>query len=309
MDDTPARGRRGTPQITVSATVQVPHQAKMSAADAGDGAGGSVPVPTSRTTAHFETGPRLAAGRIVAAPAGWDGSLTGFLGRLCSAHNFGLESLAIWHDEVARISAPAAMTREQWVEAEDYVAYLARQLAANNPRTGNLAWAMFHYVVHMRCLKTVDFLCDVDPALGNLQVVLHVVLRGVCAVLTADEQSRVLADRPVASGTVDLLVDKARALADGEVRAHAFRQAQADPTPLHRQVLHYTVLAISRLDLRRSPQLHAFYRAQLAMVADLFAPQSARPATQPYPSVLARELLETVGPSGVFDIARPQAEE
>ncbi|KAJ2704557.1 hypothetical protein H4R19_005224, partial [Coemansia spiralis] len=205
------------------------------------------------------------------------------------------------------------MSHERWAEAEEYIAYLARQLAVNSPLTGNLGWAMFHYVVHMRCLKTVDFLCDVDSALGNLQLVLHIVLRGLCAVLTADEQSRVLADRPIASGTVDLIVDKARALENGEVRAHAFRQAQADPTPLRRQVLHYTVLAISRLDLHRLPAQHAFYRAQLAMLADMFAPQAASAGSissaRTYPSVLARELLETVGPSAVFDAAQVQAEE
>ncbi|KAJ1880472.1 hypothetical protein LPJ66_011490, partial [Kickxella alabastrina] len=62
------------------------------------------------------------------APSTWDETLTGFLGRFCSPHAFGLESIAVWHDEMAKIKTPAAQTREQWTEAEGYIKYLAQQL-------------------------------------------------------------------------------------------------------------------------------------------------------------------------------------
>ncbi|KAJ2035458.1 hypothetical protein GGI08_008776, partial [Coemansia sp. S2] len=34
-------------------------------------------------------------------PSSWDESLTTFLSRFCSPHQFGLESMSVWHDDMA----------------------------------------------------------------------------------------------------------------------------------------------------------------------------------------------------------------
>ncbi|KAJ2617202.1 hypothetical protein H4S08_000417 [Coemansia sp. RSA 1365] len=348
MDNTPPR-KRGTPQISVSTGLQVPHTAKTSQTimssssllyDSGmsraqfreettspDSIGNPTPLSTSRTTDHFQPSQQqqkqkeqqrqhqLKAGDAdssrVKAPAFWDESLTSFLERFSSPHQFGPESLTIWHDEMAKLKIPGALSREQWRDSDPYIRYIARQLAANNSLTGNLNWAMLHYLVYMRCLKTVDFLSDIEPALCSLQFILHIALKGMCLVLESEKLRKVLADRPLASGTIDLIVDKTEALENGAVYAHAFRQTLADSTRLCRQLLHYTVLAIARLDLQRSQSTSLFYQELLIMVADIFAPQMRQDSeTSGTPvNALAQELLESVGPSTTFNVASTQAEE
>ncbi|KAJ2079769.1 hypothetical protein H4R24_003548 [Coemansia sp. RSA 988] len=345
MVNTPPR-KRGTPQIFVDTGLQVPHTAKMSQAimSSGDSLydsgmsraqfreattspetiGNPTPLSTSRTTDHFqpsqqqleqqrqgESVPADADSSRVKAPAFWDESLASFLERFCSPHQFAPESLTIWHDEMAKLKIPGVLSRDQWKDSDSYIRYFARQLAANNPLTGNLNWAIMHYLVYMRCLKTVDFLSEIDPALCSLQFILHISLKGLCLVLEGEKLRKVLANRSLASGTIDLIVDKTAALENGEVYAHAFRQTLADPTRLFRQLLHYTVLAISQLDLQRSQLTILFYQELLTMVADIFAPQMQQDSDtgSTLVNVLAQELLESVGPSITFNVASAQAEE
>ncbi|KAJ2908384.1 hypothetical protein GGI21_002940 [Coemansia aciculifera] len=42
----------------------------------------------------------------------WDEALTTFLSQLCSPRKFGLESLAVWHDEMAKLTIPSDQTRQ-----------------------------------------------------------------------------------------------------------------------------------------------------------------------------------------------------
>ncbi|KAJ2221606.1 hypothetical protein IWW45_008826, partial [Coemansia sp. RSA 485] len=202
------------------------------------------------------------------------------------------------------------MTREQWAEAEGYIKYLAQQLAANNALTGNLNSAMFHFVVHMRCLKTVDFLGDIDAALCSLQFVLRILLKGFALTMNSDRSRKVLADRPIASGTIDLIIDKQLSLDNGEVRIHAFKQTLADSTKLYQQLLHYVMLAIARIDVKRSSSMYAFYQDLAGMVLDLFVSQvtvSEDPCTAD--SLFVQELVDVVGPSRVFNIESTLADE
>ncbi|KAJ2707510.1 hypothetical protein FB645_000686 [Coemansia sp. IMI 203386] len=343
-------GKRGAAQIVVLTDVQVPHMARITTpADTGDAgalgsnrgmsraqlrssshqspssvAGSPIPLATSRTTDHFHTThssfgafgtayPAANTGRTLPfaqAPSYWDESLTSFLSRMCSPHSFGLESLSIWHDEMARIKIPLAITREQWVEAEGYIKYLAQQLAANNALTGNLNSAMFHFVVHMRSLKTVDFLGDIDAALCSLQFVLRIILKGFALTMNSDRLRKVLADRPIASGTIDLIIDKQVSLDNGEVRIHAFKQTLADSTKLYQQLLHYVMLAIARIDVKKSSSMYAFYQDLTGMVLDLFVSQVAvSEDSYTADSLFVQELVDVVGPSRVFNIESTLADE
>ncbi|KAJ1957289.1 hypothetical protein EC988_000903, partial [Linderina pennispora] len=275
--------------------------------------GNPAPLTTSRTTDHFRAlqagGPASRPPAVVHAPTGWDDTLTGFLSRFCSAHAFGLESLSIWNDEVARIKVPEVQTREQWGETDRYAKYIARQLADNNALTGNLHWAMLHFLVHMRCLRTLDFLGDVSPVLRNLQFVLRLVFKGMCLALTSSRMRKALADRSVSAGTVDLIMDKYAALEDGEVRSHAFRQVLADTRPLHQQVLHYVVLAVAKIDLRGSQTAYAFHQELLAMLSDMFASQVYAEGVADASNMLIDELLMNVGSSTAFNVGRTPAED
>ncbi|KAJ1940901.1 hypothetical protein FBU59_003668, partial [Linderina macrospora] len=275
--------------------------------------GNPAPLTTSRTTDHFRTspvgGPTSRQPTIVHAPAGWDDTLVGFLNKFCSAHAFGLESLSIWNDEVGRIKVPEIQTREQWIEIDRYAKHIARQLADNNALTGNLHWAMLHFLVHMRCLRTLDFLGDISPVLRNLQFILRLALKGMCLALSSGRMRKALADRSVSTGTVDLIMDKYAALEDGEVRSHAFRQVLADTRPMHQQVLHYVLLAVAKLDLRGSQTAYAFHQELLAMLSDMFASQVYAGGMDDASNVLIDELLTTVGSSTAFNIGRTPAED
>ncbi|KAJ2852509.1 hypothetical protein IWW36_000137 [Coemansia brasiliensis] len=312
--------KRGTPRILVTSEVQVPHVARMidpteqaaesiyansiSRAQIKDGS--PTPLSTSRTTVHFQ--PAANSKRSRTAPSSWSSAFVGFLERLCSPHPFGVESLGIWHDEVEQLAIPELLTREQWQEAEGFIQYLGEQLAANNSLTGNLNWAMFHFVAGMRALKTVDFLTEVDLALRNLLTVLHVAL---CSILVFENSrvARILADRPIPSGAVDLIEDKVRSMEGGEVRVHAFQQTRADASTQRQQLLQCVVLGISRLDVRRSPAAHGFYQQLVLMLTSVMAPQVRGTLAEAHSSVLVNDLVEAIGPSRAFNAASSQAEE
>ncbi|KAJ2511026.1 hypothetical protein GGI11_005261 [Coemansia sp. RSA 2049] len=313
--------------------------------------GSPVPLSTPRTIEHFRmllpgAPATIGSVQLTPPPPSWHESLTDFLARLCSPHRFGLESMAIWYDEVAKIKIPAAstatattampaaavssssasqgaqsavaavpaaagLTRDQWIEAEGYVTYLAQQLAANNPLTGNLHWAMIHYLVQMRCLKTVDFLAPVGPALRNLHFILRLIFKGLYLAVGDDggRMQRLLADRPIASGTVDLIIDKVGALEDGEIRAYAFKQTLADTSRLHCQLLEHAMLAVARLDVQTSQSAYLFYQDLLAMVLDFFVPQVHARAADYRGNVLVHELMTAVGCSAAFNASSSLAEE
>ncbi|KAJ1667031.1 hypothetical protein IW140_002243 [Coemansia sp. RSA 1813] len=309
------------------------------------GGGSPVPLSTPRTIEHFRL---LQSGAATVEtmpptppPSSWHESLTDFLARFCSPHRFGLESMTIWHDEVAKIKIPTAsaatataaatssssntqpaaattaatspiaagLTREQWIEAEGYITYLAQQLTANNPLTGNLHWAMVHFLVQMRCLKTVDFLAPIDPALRNLHFILRLVFKGLCLAVDDTRMRKLFADRPIASGTVDLIIDKVGAYEDGEVRTHAFKLTLADTRKLHCQLLEYVVLAVARLDVQTSQSAYLFYLDLLAMLLDLFIPQVYARTIDSPDNTLAHELMATVGNSATFNVSSVLAEE
>ncbi|KAI9477241.1 hypothetical protein LPJ78_000407 [Coemansia sp. RSA 989] len=310
--------KRGTPRILVT-EVQVPHVARMtdpteqaaesiytnSISRAQIKGGSPTPLSTSRTTDHFQS---THFKRSREAPSSWNPAFVDFLERLCSPHPFGVESLGIWHDEVEQLAVPELLTREQWQEAEGFVGYLGEQLAANNPLTGNLNWAMFHFVAGMRALKTVDFLTEVDLALRNLLVILHVALCGILA-FENSRVARILADRPIPSGAVDLIEDKVRSIEGGEVRAHAFQQTRADTSAQRQQLLQCVVLGISRLDVRRSTVTHGFYQQLVLVLISVMAPQVRGTMAEAHLSVLAGDLVENIGPSRAFNAASSQAEE
>ncbi|KAJ2665318.1 hypothetical protein IWW48_000206 [Coemansia sp. RSA 1200] len=313
------------------------------------GNGSPVPLSTPRTIEHFRMllpgAATIGSVPSTPPPPSWHESLTDFLARFCSPHRFGLESMSIWYDEVAKIKIPSAstatttampasaaasssssqgaqsamaavpvaagLTREQWIEAEGYVTYLAQQLAANNPLTGNLHWAMIHFLVQMRCLKTVDFLAPVGPALRNLHFILRLVFKGLYLAVGDDNgrMQRLLADRPIASGTVDLIIDKVGALEDGEIRAYAFKQTLADTSRLHCQLLEYAMLAVARLDVQTSQSAYLFYQDLLAMVLDFFVPQVHAQSADYRGNVLVHELMTAVGCSAAFNASSSLAEE
>ncbi|KAJ1797678.1 hypothetical protein LPJ59_002983 [Coemansia sp. RSA 2399] len=306
------------------------------------GSGSPVPLSTPRTIEHFRL---LQPGATtvgtmppIPPPPSWHESLTDFLARFCSPHRFGLESITIWHDEVARIKIPtpsstttaaaappntqpvaastsatapmaAGLTREQWIEAEGYITYLAQQLTANNSLTGNLHWAMVHFLVQMRCLKTVDFLAPIDPALRNLHFILRLIFKGLCLSVDDTRMRKLFADRQIASGTIDLIIDKAGAFEDGEVRTHAFKLTLADTSKLHCQMLEYVVLAVARLDVQTSQSAYLFYLDLLAMLMDLFVPQVYAQTIDSRCNTLAHELLSAVGVSTTFNVSSTLAEE
>ncbi|KAJ2403196.1 hypothetical protein GGI23_000125 [Coemansia sp. RSA 2559] len=317
------------------------------------GSGSPVPLSTPRTIEHFRL---LQPGATTVGtmpptppPPSWHESLTDFLARFCSPHRFGLESITIWHDEVARIKIPtpssssssataaaaaaaasqntqpaasssssstsatapiaAGLTREQWIEAEGYITYLAQQLAANNSLTGNLHWAMVHFLVQMRCLKTLDFLAPIDPALRNLHFILRLIFKGLCLAVDDTKMRKLFSDRPIASGTIDLIIDKVSAFEDGEVRTHAFKLTLADTSKLHYQLLEYVVLAVARLDVQTSQSAYLFYLDLLAMLMDLFVPQVYAKTIDSRCNALTHELLSTVGVSGTFNVSSTLAEE
>ncbi|KAJ1905839.1 hypothetical protein LPJ81_001698 [Coemansia sp. IMI 209127] len=306
------------------------------------GSGSPVPLSTPRTIEHFRL---LQPGATtvgtmppIPPPPSWHESLTDFLARFCSPHRFGLESITIWHDEVARIKIPtpsstttaaaappntqpvaastsatapmaAGLTREQWIEAEGYITYLAQQLTANNSLTGNLHWAMVHFLVQMRCLKTVDFLAPIDPALRNLHFILRLIFKGLCLAVDDTRMRKLFADRQIASGTIDLIIDKAGAFEDGEVRTHAFKLTLADTSKLHCQMLEYVVLAVARLDVQTSQSAYLFYLDLLAMLMDLFVPQVYAQTIDSRCNTLAHELLSAVGVSTTFNVSSTLAEE
>ncbi|KAJ2732299.1 hypothetical protein IW152_003923 [Coemansia sp. BCRC 34962] len=231
-----------------------------------------------------------------APPSSWDESLTTFLSRFCSRHQFGLESMAVWHDDMAKLATPSGQTRqvlansmpqrmrEQWCEAEGYIKHLAQQLA-------------------------VDFLSEVDPALRNLQFILRILLKGLCLTLDSERMTKVIADRPIAPGAIDLIADKCSAMESGEVRAYAFRQTLSDSTPLYRQTLHYILLAISRLDIRGSQSAYAFYQDLLAMLLDISVPQPSHGLDiSARANIFVSELVETIGPANTFNVDCSQAD-
>ncbi|KAJ2007525.1 hypothetical protein H4R26_000731 [Coemansia thaxteri] len=336
-------GRQAVPRIVVPPPeIQVPHMAKMAQqsttkskkpADTSLHSGGisraqlneplSMPSPysggasatfTRSPASEHKRLPQLSSNKRIP-PSTWDESLTAFMERFCSPHPLGLESLSVWHDEIAKMTVPDGQTRqvghpwEQWCEAEGYIKHLALQLADNSPLTGNLNWAMFHFLVNMRCLKAVDFLSDVDSAVRNLQFILRIALKGLCLTLGSDRLTKVLADRPLSSGTIDLIAEKCGAMENGEVRAYAFRQTVADPSKLYRQVLHYIVLAVSRLDIRGSQSAYAFHQDLLAMLLDIVVPQRNPSPDEPAATnVFVCELLEVVGPANTFNVECSQAE-
>ncbi|KAJ2747923.1 hypothetical protein GGI20_000010 [Coemansia sp. BCRC 34301] len=326
MDNHPAARKRGTSQSFEAPTLQVPHMARMAQAattestkkqvDASLPAGGilraQLKVPVSLPsfyanggaaslqrshTAEKARSPQLGGGfgakRVP--PSSWDESLTAFLSRFCSPHQFGLESLSVWHDE-------------QWYEAEGYIKYLAQQLepffTSNLASLFSLLWLMTYAYNCLACLGS-----EVDTTLRNLQFILRVLLKGLCLTLDSERMAKVLADRPIAPGAMDLMADKCGAMDDGEVRAYAFRQTLADSTPLYRQMLHYTILAISRLDIRGLQSAYAFYQDLLAMMLDLAMPQASRYAIEPEgASVFVCELVETIGPANTFNVECSQAD-
>ncbi|KAI7829257.1 Dyggve-Melchior-Clausen syndrome protein-domain-containing protein [Kickxella alabastrina] len=168
---------------------------------------------------------------------------------------------------------------------------------------------MFHFVAHMRCLKTVDFLGDIDPALASLQFILRIMLKGLCLTLDDGKLRKVLADRQIVPGTIDLIVDKHMALENGEVRTHAFKQTLADPNKLYQQLLRYVVLAIARVDISRSQSQYVFYQDLVGMLLDVFASQLAASSIPTANNLFVCELLSVVGPSTVFNIGSTQADE
>ncbi|KAI8323041.1 hypothetical protein GQ54DRAFT_303603 [Martensiomyces pterosporus] len=161
----------------------------------------------------------------------------------------------------------------------------------------------------MRCLRTVDFLSDIDPVLRNLQFILRIILKALCLILDNDRLRKVLADRPISSDITDLITDKFSALEDGEVRSHAFKQTLADPLRLHQQLLHYILLAISKLDIRSSQSAYMLYQDLVAMLLDLFSSQVHAEHIDSSTNVFINELLDNVGPSTVFNVDRTPAQE
>ncbi|KAJ2497738.1 hypothetical protein GGH96_004872 [Coemansia sp. RSA 1972] len=304
MSNTPG-SRRGA---HIFVEVQAPHQARTAEPSSGMTRTQLAPSPQPATRTidhiHSETVRR-------APPATWDAQVAEFLERLGSPRVLGLESLSVWHGEMARLHVPVAGHE---TGAHEFLQFVGQQLAANTPRTGNLAWATFHMVAGLRALKTVDFTADSDPALRSLVFMVRVSWRALSVART--KLDRALADRPIASGTVDLLVDKARAQDDvsdtarlGEVRARAFVQTQADTAPLYRQALHHAVLAASRLDVRRTQAQHELYHELLALLVCVFAPQVQETQSDEPSSVLIRDMMERIGPSSAFNVASTQAEE
>ncbi|KAJ2827650.1 hypothetical protein IWW50_001784 [Coemansia erecta] len=336
MDDrsnTPPR-RRGTPQIHVE--LQAPHLARTTEPTTTSPLYTSgmtrlqlrdtpAPPPTTRTTDHSHaetTAAALATTKHTynnaadhdkattsrTAPETWDPQLVLFLERFSSAHALGLESLSVWQDELGRLRVPPSLTG-----AAAYLKHVGHGLSTHAPTTGNLQWATFHMVAGLRALKTVDFLGDAPPALLVLVFVVRASWRAlrVCGCARLD---RVLVDQPPVSGSVDLLVDKARAQGE-DVRARAFVQTQADAAPLYRQALHLGTLGVSHLDAQG-----ALYHGLLSLLVEVLAPPcepSPEPSPEPgleprlqdAPDVLARDMLRRVGPSSAFNVASTQAEE
>ncbi|KAJ1836775.1 hypothetical protein LPJ73_007617, partial [Coemansia sp. RSA 2703] len=161
----------------------------------------------------------------------------------------------------------------------------------------------------MRCLKTVDFLSDIEPALCSLQFVLRIMLKGLSLTLEDEKLRKVLVDRPIASGTIDLIVDKQTAHENGEVRIHAFKQTLADSSRLYQQLLHYSMLAIARMDVRRSHSQYVFYQDLIGMFLDMFVSQVSVCGTAGRGNTLVKDILETVGSSRIFNIESSLADE
>ncbi|KAJ2908383.1 hypothetical protein GGI21_002939, partial [Coemansia aciculifera] len=121
--------------------------------------------------------------------------------------------------------------------------------------------------------------------------------------------AKVLADRPTSSGAIDLITDKLGAMEDGEVRAYAFRQTVVDSTPLYQQMLHYAILAISRLDIRASQSAYVFYQDLLAMLLDVAVPQPSGYAIESgEANIFTCELVGTIGPANTFNVECSQAD-
>ncbi|KAJ2158684.1 hypothetical protein GGF46_003580 [Coemansia sp. RSA 552] len=242
-----------------------------------------------------------------AAPAGWDTALTEFLERLSSEHQIGVEQLAVWHDELGRLRVPGG----DLAAADAYVEFIGRRLGANARLTGNVGWAMVHFVAGVRRLRTVDFQDDVEPALCALAFVVRVALRGLC--LAKVGLRRALVDRAAASGAAELLCDKAAALDDDGVRARAYRQTMGDSDgPRYAQALRYAMLALGRLDVRRGDGGALWlHRQLLALVSDILAdtPLDTEISADSDRDLLAQELVCCVGPSTAFDVHNSLADE
>ncbi|KAJ2344928.1 hypothetical protein GGH92_004274, partial [Coemansia sp. RSA 2673] len=152
---------------------------------------------------------------------------------------------------------------------------------------------------------------EVDPALRNLQFILRVLLKGLCLTLDSEKMAKVLADRPIAPGAIDLIADKCSVMENGEVRAYAFRQTLADSTRLYRQMLQYILLAISRLDIRGSQSAYVFYQELLAMLLDISMPQSTCDMAKQGgggANLFVCELVESIGPANTFNVDCSQAD-
>ncbi|KAJ2029737.1 hypothetical protein IWW57_001510 [Coemansia sp. S610] len=138
--------KRGPPQIFGASSLQVPHMAKIAqsvtaesskkSADSGLPSGAisraqlkepvSLPLPYSNGalasshrshTAEMARAPQssdVGGGVKRAPPSSWDEALTTFLSRFCSPHQFGLESMAVWHDDMAKLATPSGQTRQVW---------------------------------------------------------------------------------------------------------------------------------------------------------------------------------------------------
>ncbi|KAJ2384766.1 hypothetical protein GGI05_004903, partial [Coemansia sp. RSA 2603] len=154
-----------------------------------------------------------------------------------------------------------------------------------------------------------DFLSDIEPALCSLQFVLRIMLKGLSLTLEDEKLRKVLVDRPIASGTIDLIVDKQTAHENGEVRIHAFKQTLADSSRLYQQLLHYSMLAIARMDVRRSHSQYVFYQDLIGMFLDMFVSQVSVCGTAGRGNTLVKDILETVGSSRIFNIESSLADE
>ncbi|KAJ2560251.1 hypothetical protein GGH95_004866, partial [Coemansia sp. RSA 1836] len=143
MSNHQSASKRGTPQTFVAPTLQVPHMAKMAQTATTESTkkpvdsslpsggilraqlkepvslpplytnGGAASMQRSHTAEQARSpqpGGAIGAKRVP--PSSWDESLTTFLSQFCSPHQFGLESLAVWHDEMAKLTTPTGQTRQ-----------------------------------------------------------------------------------------------------------------------------------------------------------------------------------------------------
>ncbi|PVU97392.1 hypothetical protein BB561_000602 [Smittium simulii] len=191
-------------------------------------------------------------------PSHWDKNSYDFLIKIVSVTTIPLDNASFWLKSSSSFSAPLQETREQMIESQSFYSTLAEHLLANGPLTGNLQYAMYHCLIQMRYLKTIDFTTDITEELRGLSLAILILLKSSIIIADYNQLKALFKEKHIPTKSIENLTTKFELNQDSQVYIHALNQLSADSCNFFAQYLQYVILSVCKVDISKSFKSQSF---------------------------------------------------